>query len=90
MQRSFTKFSSWWMKAMPAERDSAGLLKRTSLPSRAIVPRSAGNTPPRMFIRVDLPAPFSPRRAHISPGDTAKSMSRSTSLAPKDLYMPRI
>jgi hypothetical protein len=30
---------------------------------------------PAIFISVDLPAPFSPRSAWISPGITARSMS---------------
>ena len=34
--------------------------------------RSGSTTPPRIFIRVDLPAPFSPTRPITSPGATAR------------------
>ena len=88
--RSLTRFSSWWMKAMPADRESPGTRNSTCLPSREMVPRSAGSTPPKMFISVDFPAPFSPSRAQISPPEREKSMSFSTSLAPKDLVILRI
>src|SRR2546423_14429488 len=42
-----------------------------------------------MFIRVDLPAPFSPSRAWISPGSTTRSMWALATRSPKRLVMPR-
>ena len=39
--------------------------------------------PDRTFIRVLLPAPFSPTNASISPGSTAKSMPSGATVAPK-------
>src|SRR5215211_4465525 len=43
-----------------------------------------------MFIRVDLPAPFSPRRAWISPGRTSRSMWSLARTPGNRLVMPRI
>src|SRR5947209_4665090 len=46
--------------------------------------------PPSIFIRVDLPAPFSPIRATISPASTDK-LTPSSAIAPgKRLEMPVI
>src|SRR3954471_22612423 len=42
-----------------------------------------------MLIRVDLPAPFSPSRAWISPGSTVRSMWSLATRSPKRLVMPR-
>src|SRR5438552_14161481 len=42
-----------------------------------------------MFMRVDLPAPFSPSRAWISPGSTTRSMWSLATRSPKRLVMPR-
>ena len=44
------------------------------LPSSRISPSSGRASPYRTFIRVVLPAPFSPSRAWISPGRTSRSM----------------
>jgi hypothetical protein len=38
-----------------------------SVPSKVTVPRSGGSRPVMHLKRVDLPAPFVPRRATISP-----------------------
>ena len=40
-------------------------------PSTVIVPLSGAMMPPRIFISVDLPAPFSPTRPMTSPGRTS-------------------
>src|ERR671911_577962 len=45
--------------------------------------------PVRMFISVDLPAPFSPRRAWISPRRSSRSTPSLAVTAPKRLTMPR-
>jgi hypothetical protein len=41
-----------------------------------------------IFIRVDLPAPFSPTRPWISPAFSAKSTARRACTPPKDFEMP--
>src|SRR6186997_560168 len=43
-----------------------------------------------MFISVDLPAPFSPRSAWISPRRNSKSIPSTASTLPKCLTMPVI
>ena len=55
--------SSWCTMATPFSSASLELLKLTSFPSSKIVPLSLLYMPNRHFIRVDLPAPFSPIRA---------------------------
>jgi hypothetical protein len=55
--------SSWWMRAMPCALASRGSRNSTLLPPMRISPELGSNSPPSMRISVDLPAPFSPRRA---------------------------
>ena len=78
------------MMAMPCA--SASRVERivTGLPSIRMLPPSAPWAPERIFIRVDLPAPFSPTSAWISPPATAKSTPSSTRTGPNDLLMPFI
>ena len=52
---------------MPCAMASAGEEKLTSSPSTSMVPSSGFCTPYRIFISVDLPAPFSPTRACTVP-----------------------
>jgi len=68
-------FTRYWIEggAGAARRDASG----------------AGVRGLRPMARVDLPAPFSPRRAWISPGRRSRSTSPSTSTPPKCLEMPR-
>ena len=55
----------------------------------ACVPASGAYSPPRMRISVDLPAPFSPTSAWISPRrDLERSRRGSPGPAPNDLSMP--
>ena len=63
-----TRRSSCGMVTMPAAMASRGLAKCRAAPSTRTVPRSGRQTPPRMRISVDLPAPFSPTTAWISAG----------------------
>ena len=63
---------------MPRSLASLGLLIFTSLPSFLIVPSSAWYRPNSTLISVDLPAPFSPSSAWISP---LRSWSVMSSLA---------
>src|ERR1700722_9156410 len=44
--------------------------------------------PPRIFISVDLPAPFSPMRASTSPGRTRRLTFSSARTPGKDLLTP--
>src|SRR6266478_5218527 len=53
-----------------------------------MTPRSGRWTPPRMRISVDLPAPFSPTTAWISPNATSKSTPSSATVAPNRLPTP--
>ena len=63
----------------------AGEVIATGLPSRRISPLSGRRMPSMMFISVDLPAPFSPASAWISPLRSSKSTPRSARTGPKDL-----
>src|SRR5688572_13278896 len=53
-------------------------------------PASGRWTPARIFISVDLPAPFSPTSACASPGRTARSTPESTAFPAKDFEMSSI
>ena len=65
---------------MPARIEPPTVSAGCGTPSISMVPRSGAMTPPRIFIRVDLPAPFSPTRPITSPGRTSmlKSASATT------------
>ena len=52
--------------------DEKGSLMFGSEPSTRKCPELGATTPPSTFIRVDLPAPFSPIRPTTSPGRTAR------------------
>ena len=54
------RLNSWWMMEMPASRASAAEEKDTGRPSSSMDPDVGVTTPERIFISVDLPAPFSP------------------------------
>src|SRR5262249_35917458 len=56
---------------------------KASLPRTFASPRSTGIRPARMRMVVDLPAPFSPRRAKIEPGGTSRETPLRTLLPPK-------
>src|SRR5882672_3200542 len=55
-----------------------------------ISPASGWYTPARIFIKVDLPAPFSPTSACTSPARADRFTSASTVFPANDLLMPRI
>src|SRR5262245_5555174 len=55
-----------------------------------MTPASGVTAPLSTFIKVDLPAPFSPMRACTSPGRSSRSTPRSACVEPKRLLMPRI
>src|ERR1700739_91709 len=73
---------------IPASRASRAERKCCSRPSIRRLPRSAACTPAMIFMSVLLPAPFSPTRPWISPGESAKSTPRSASTPPKVLPIP--
>jgi hypothetical protein len=79
----------WCTMPIPAAIASAGLRKVTGEPSSRIVPSSGRCMPYRVFIRVDLPAPFSPTIACTSPRRTFSSMSRLATTPGKRLVIPR-
>src|SRR5918992_1887060 len=76
------------MTATPSRRAEAGSGRRTASPSSSIVPASGSISPARTFARVDLPAPFSPQRARISPRRTSRETPRTARMPPYDLAMP--
>ena len=59
--------------AMPRLRASSGVRGTISLPAISIVPEVSVTTPAMTLVRVDLPAPFSPTSAWISPSRRSKS-----------------
>ncbi len=74
--------SSWWMIEMPWSRASVEEENVTGLPSRMISPEVGWITPERIFIRVDLPAPFSPKSVVTRPRWMSKLTPLSAWMAP--------
>ena len=73
--KSGSSAGCWWTMAMPSWAAVAGVRRSTSAPSTSIVPLSGATVPEATFISVDLPAPFSPRRAWTSPAATSSVTS---------------
>ena len=71
------RLSSWWMMEMPLSRASTVDAKLTRRPSSSISPEVGVTTPDRIFISVDLPAPFSPNSVVTLP----RWMSKFTPLS---------
>src|SRR5581483_1159504 len=63
------------MMEMPSSIAFCGLSMVTGWPLIRMSPLSLGCAPARIFIRVDLPAPFSPSRAWTSPFRTVRETS---------------
>ncbi|OPZ99023.1 MAG: hypothetical protein BWY72_00551 [Bacteroidetes bacterium ADurb.Bin416] len=80
-----TRFSSWCIMAIPACWASATLANRIGWPSLFKVPSKSSYTPEKMFINVDLPAPFSPTKALTAPALTLKSTPSRASTPGKRL-----
>src|SRR3954453_4528108 len=80
------------MITMPLASESLIDPNCTSSPSKRIDPsyEPCGYTPDRTFMRVDLPAPFSPQIAWISPRRTASETFSSALTPGKVLVMERI
>ena len=87
-ERSGKEIGSWWISVMPSFCAAMGEWISTVSPLSAMVPRLGRCTPARILAKVDLPAPFSPSRAWISPRKRSRSTSRSTSTPAKDFEMP--
>src|SRR5699024_5619458 len=83
-----TRFSSWWMVAMPWRSAALTSGSWTGAPSIRIRPPSGWWMPDIVLISVDLPAPFSPRRTSTSPARTWTVTSSITVTGPKDLLTP--
>ena len=74
-EKHSTSLKCWWTMPMPSALASLGSLMDTSTPSFLMMPSSGWYRPNSTLISVDLPAPFSPSRAWISPFFTCKVMS---------------
>ena len=79
----------WCTMPIPAAIASPGVEKLTSRPPTEMVPSSGRCIPYRIFISVDLPAPFSPTSACTVPARTAKCTSLLATTPGKRLVMPR-
>src|SRR4051794_3818626 len=68
---------------MPSRLASSGEWIWTGFPKSSTSPRSARYTPARTFIRLVLPAPFSPSSAWISPRSTSSEAPAIATTSPK-------
>ena len=84
-ERFGARLSSWWMIEMPRSRASAAEVRTTGRPSRMISPEVGGWMPARIFISVDLPAPFSPNSVVTWPRWMSKFTPFRARTLPKDL-----
>ena len=75
------------MMLMPASADSLVVSFSWLMPSMVMAPLVGVYAPLRIFIRVDLPAPFSPSRACTSAAAMSKVMSRRAGTPAKLLVM---
>src|SRR6478752_6541664 len=71
---------------MPAARLSSGEAKCVALPSTRISPSLGRRSPARICMSVDLPAPFSPTTAWISPA-RKPTWTRSSARTPGNLLV---
>src|SRR5579883_2684473 len=74
---------------MPCAIASCGRASETVSPFHRMVPPLGACTPVSSLIRVDLPAPFSPTIAWISPFSKARSTDFSACVPVKRLSSPR-
>src|SRR6478736_7608387 len=73
---------------MPASCASSGVAGAIARPSSMIRPASGDSTPVSSLISVDLPAPFWPISAWISPARSTSPAPSSATVAPKRLHRP--
>src|SRR5580765_4001824 len=71
------------MATRPSRRASSGAYVVMRWPSNSTVPPSGSSAPVRMRTSVDLPAPFSPTSAWISPARTSSEASTSARMPEK-------
>jgi hypothetical protein len=84
-----TRRSCCGTRAIPASRASRARRNAVGRPSRRISPESAASRPAAIETSVDLPAPFSPSSAWISPGRTERSASERACVEPNRFEMAR-
>ena len=77
------------MIATPAASASRVEAKRTGVPRSRISPPWSVTTPASTFIRVLLPAPFSPQTACSDPAATSNDTPPSAAVPPYRLLTPR-
>ncbi len=87
-ERCGASCDSWCTMAIPTEAASMGRRKFTARPSNSISPASRSIMPATIFIRVDLPAPFSPSSRCTSPACTARLPARSATTPPNRFWIP--
>ena len=78
----------WWTMPMPRSMASPESSKCTCSPRTRMVPLSGRYSPNTMFIRVLLPAPFSPSRQWISPWFRVRLTLSLATTPGKVLVMP--
>jgi hypothetical protein len=66
----------------PRATIAAGFSRSIAAPAKRIAPERARTTPEMARLSVDLPTPFEPSTATISPGSTFRSTPQSTSPSP--------
>src|SRR5215217_5141500 len=88
--RLSSTLSSWWINSIPRAPASRGERISTGSPLILMVPASLEMAPPRIFISVDFPAPFSPMSATISPVPTDKLTWSSATTPGNRLLIPSI
>src|SRR5947207_2281060 len=71
---------------MPRAAAACGSWMRRSTPCVRVSPASGSTSPMRIFIRVDLPAPFCPSTPWISPGKRDR-LTRSQATTPPNLFV---
>ena len=84
-----TSLRCWCTIPIPRLIASSGDLNLTCFPPRKISPSSGWYCPKRIFIRVDFPAPFSPKMAWISPALISKSIWSLATTPGNLLVIPR-
>ena len=72
--------SGTWIR--PCATIAEGRARSIGAPPKRIAPRHGRSAPEMVRLSVDLPAPFEPSTATISPSFTARSMPRRISVAP--------
>jgi len=88
--RSCARLSSWWIMVIPIRCAARVSGICTSRPRKKIFPSSFGYTPVSTFIRVDLPAPFSPTSACTSPAFRSKRALFNACTPAKRFSIPSI